>query len=112
MRSSRRMQQHSSRRLTSRGPEQLLELGDRLLRRGSYRSAASAYVRCADAWLAETILGQARDLVGREPLQALKALAQVERLVGATGEGRRLTARAYERLGQPEIARRYQLAVE
>jgi hypothetical protein len=102
----------TTRRTASRRPEHLLELGDRLLRRGNLRSAASAYVRCADAWLAETILDQARGLVSRDPLQALKALSQVERLVGATGEGRRLTARAYERLGQPEIAQRFLLAVE
>lgn len=112
MRTSRRMTQHTSRRHGSRRPEQLLAIGDRLLRRGSFRGAASAYARCADAWLAETILDQARELVVNEPLRALKALAQVERLVGATGEGRRLTARAYEHLGQPEIARRYQLALE
>lgn len=94
-----------------RRPEEYLKLGDRLLRRGKVGVAASCYARCADAWMAQTFLDRARELVQSEPVQALRALAQVERLVGPTGEARRLSASAYERLGQPEIARRF-LAVE
>lgn len=94
-----------------RRPEEYLKLGDRLLRRGKPGVAATCYARCADAWMAQTFLDRARELVLSEPVQALRALAQMERLVGPTGEARRLSASAYERLGQPEIARRF-LAVE
>src|SRR5687768_8147800 len=103
MRTSRRLERATTRsrtttttRFAARRPEEYLTLGDRLMQRGDPRTAATCYARCADAWMAESFLGKARDLVTSEPLQALKALAQVERLVGPTGEGRRLTARAYE----------------
>lgn len=117
MRTSRRLERattrrHTTTRFAARRPEEYLTLGDRLLRRGDARTAATCYARCADAWMAETFLGKARELVASQPVQALKALAQVERLVGPTGEARRLTARAYESLGQPEIARSFLLAVQ
>ena len=49
-------------------------------------------------------------MTDEELVDALKALAQAEKLLGATGEGRRLSAEAYEKLGQHEIARRFHSA--
>ncbi|MGE0711910.1 MAG: hypothetical protein AB7N76_03095 [Planctomycetota bacterium] len=49
----------------------------------------------------------ARTCVESDPVSALKALAQVEKLTGPSGEGRRISALAYQRLGRPEIAARF-----
>jgi hypothetical protein len=85
--------------------QRYLEVGDKLLRRGRIKHAAAAYVRSADAFLAETFLAAARECVDKgDPLKALDALARVERLVGPTGEARWLTAQAYLGLGQTQIA--------
>lgn len=87
-----------------RNAQRYLEVGDRLLRRGRIKHAALAYVRGADAFLAETFINTARACVENDPLKALDALSRAERLVGATGEGRWLSAQAYLGLGQQEIA--------
>lgn len=91
-----------SRRRTD--PSHLLKLGDRLLRRGCPCLAAQAYQRYADALLVRPLLERARAAVEREPLDALAALARVERLVGASAEGRALAACAYEALGESAVA--------
>lgn len=93
-----------------RNAQQYLELGDKLLDRGNVKKAASAYVRYADEWMAETFLHKARQIVSTDPINALKALAQVERLVGVTGEARALSANAYEALGEADIAARFRVA--
>ena len=93
--------------MAPRSAQRYLEVGDRLLRRGRVKHAAAAYVRCADAFLGETFLDVARACVSSDPLRALDALSRAERLVGATGEGRLLTAQAYIGLGQQEIAANY-----
>jgi hypothetical protein len=93
-----------------RNAQEYLDLGDKLLDRGHVKKAAAAYVRCADEWLAETFLHKAREAVHTDPVSALKALAQVERLVGVTGEGRQLSASAYEILGERDIAARFRVA--
>lgn len=91
--------------MARRHAQRYLEVGDKLLRRGRLKHAAAAYVRSADAFLAETFLSTARALIDRgDPLKALDALARVERLVGPSGEARWLTAQAYIGLGQPQIA--------
>lgn len=90
--------------MAPRKAQRYLEVGDRLLRRGRIKHAASAYARCADAFLGETFLDVARACVERDPLRALEALSRAERLVGVTGEGRWLTAQAYMGLGQRDIA--------
>jgi hypothetical protein len=94
-----------------RSAQRYLEIGDRLLHSGKIKTAAAAYVRCADAWLAETFLTKARELVTSDPVKALKALAEAERLGGPTGEGRLITAQAYTNLGKPEIAQRFLTAI-
>jgi hypothetical protein len=81
-----------------------LELGDRLVQRGKFKTAAAVYSRYADVCRATTLLGRARDCVRQDPVSALRDLAEVERIVGASGEGRRLSAEAYRSLGQAEIA--------
>jgi len=96
---------------TKRRPEDYLHLGDKLLRRGRVKTAAAVYVRCADAWIAETFLDTARGCAQSDPIKALRALAEAERLVGPTDQGRSLTAAAYESLGEREIAQRFRLAV-
>ncbi|MCO5167038.1 MAG: hypothetical protein M9894_11805 [Planctomycetes bacterium] len=88
----------------ARNAQQYLEVGDRLLRRGKLKHAATCYVRGADAFLGETFLNVARACVESDPLRALDALARAERLVGATDDGRWLTAQAYLGLGQAQIA--------
>lgn len=93
-----------------RNAQQYLDLGDRLLDRGHVKKAAAAYVRCADEWMAETFLQKARQVVATDPVGALKALAQVERLVGVSGEARALSANAYEALGEVAIAARFRVA--
>ena len=87
--------------------ERYLEVGDRLVRKGKFKTATAVYSRYADTCVAERCMEKARACVGTNPVQALKALAEVERLVGASCEGRRLMAEAYTELGQPEIAQRY-----
>ena len=84
-----------------------LEVGDRLVKRGKFRKAAAVYARYADACVAEACLKIARTCVEQDPVSALKALAEVEKLTGVSKEGRNLSARAYEQLGQPEIAARF-----
>jgi hypothetical protein len=90
--------------------ERYLKVGDRLLERGKLKTAAAVYGRYADACKAESYMCQARRDVESDPVSALKALAQAEKLVGATGEGRRLSAEAYQQLGQHEIAQRFHSA--
>lgn len=85
-------------------------LGDRLLARGCVQRAAKAYARWADGCLAERYLAQAQSLVADEPLAALAALSRVDELVGALDEARRLAARAYEALGEAEVAARFRVA--
>ena len=87
--------------------DRYLEVGDRLVRKGKFKTATAVYSRYADTCVAERCMEKARACVATHPVQALKALAEVERLVGASGEGRQLMAEAYTELGQPEIAQRY-----
>lgn len=87
--------------------QRYIEVGDRLLRRGKIRTAAAAYARSADAFLAETCLEAARACAEVNPLEALKKLAEVERLMGPSAEARSVAATAYLRLGQPAIAHRF-----
>jgi hypothetical protein len=84
-----------------------LEVGDRLVQRGKLAKAAAVYSRYADACVSATWLTIAETCLEADPVGALKALAEVEKLTGASGEGRRLSALAYERLGQTEIAARF-----
>ena len=81
-----------------------LEIGDRLLQRGKFKTAAAVYGRYADVCRAGTLLERAREIVQSDPVAALNDLAQVERIVGASLEGRRLMSEAYRHLGQVEIA--------
>ncbi len=90
-----------------RSPQRYLEVGDRLLRRGKVRTAAAAYARAADAFLAETFVGVARACVDSDPVAALNALARAERLGAASPEARWIAAQAYLGLGQERIARNY-----
>jgi hypothetical protein len=90
-----------------RDAQHYLELGDRLVRRGKLDKAAAAYARYADAWMAETFFTRARTVVRQDPVEALRALMKAERLIGATAEGRRLSAEAYFGLGKPEIALKF-----
>lgn len=90
--------------------ERYLNVGDRLVRRGKFKTAVAVYSRYADACVAERCLHHAREVVERDPVGALRALAKVEELVGPTGEARRITATAYTKLGHPEIADRYRRA--
>lgn len=87
--------------------ERYLKVGDRLVERGKFRTAARVYSRYADACRAESLMSHARALVTEDPVAALGKLAQVEKIMGASGEGRRLIAEAYTRLGRAEIAERY-----
>ena len=87
--------------------ERYLTVGDKLLERGKVKTAVAVYSRYADACKAETYMCKARENVGSDPVTALNALAQAEKLLGPTGEGRRLLAQAYETLGQHEIAERF-----
>ncbi|RMG16402.1 MAG: hypothetical protein D6731_06230 [Planctomycetota bacterium] len=87
--------------------ERYLEVGDRLVAAGKFKRAAEVYSRYADACQAQTLLHRARRTVESDPHSALRDLAIVERLVGPSGEGRRLVAEAYSRLGHPEIAARF-----
>ena len=93
--------------MTKKSAQDLLALGDTFRRNGQIKNAAACYVRCADQWLAEKLVRKAHACVASDPVQALKALSRAERLVGATGEGRALSARAYQALGQVEIAQRF-----
>lgn len=90
-----------------RSPQRYLEVGDRLLRRGRVRTAATAYARAADAFLAETFVGMARACVAKDPVAALNALARAERLGAASAETRWIAAQAYLGLGQDRIAQNY-----
>lgn len=96
----------------ARNAHRYLEVGDRLLRRGRIKHAAAAYARYADAFLAETFISTARMCVQSDPLKALDALAQAERLMGPSGEGRLLSAQAYLGLGQEQIAANFLRARE
>jgi hypothetical protein len=87
--------------------ERYLEIGDRLLERGKFKKAAAVYGRYADACRAQTLMTQARADASKDPVAALRSLSQAEKLMGATGEGRRLSAEAYTKLGQHEIAERF-----
>ncbi|MCA8920610.1 MAG: hypothetical protein KDD82_02305 [Planctomycetes bacterium] len=93
--------------MTKKNAQDLLTLGDTFRQNGQLKNAAACYVRCADQWLAEKLFGQAKACLSSDPVQALNALSKAERLVGATGEGRTLSARAYQALGQVEIAQRF-----
>jgi len=84
-----------------------LEVGDRLVQRGKLKTAAAVYSRFADACVAESCMAHARQCVGEDPVQALRSLATAEKLMGASGEGRRLSAIAYQQLGHREIAERF-----
>jgi len=84
-----------------------LEVGDRLVKRGKFDTAANAYSQFADAALAQGWLRHARDRVGSDPLTALRSLAKAEEIAGPSWEGRRLSAMAYDELGQAEIAARF-----
>ena len=98
--------------MARRNAQDYLELGDRLLHTGRSKQAARVYVRCADAWLGETFLNLAQELVKSDPVRALKVLAQMEKTVGPSTEGQRLTATAYRHLGQDEIANRFTAAAK
>jgi hypothetical protein len=87
--------------------ERYLEIGDRLLERGKFKTAAAVYGRYADACRAETLMSRARECASSDPVTALQSLSQAEKLMGASGEGRRLSAEAYSKLGQHEIAKRF-----
>ena len=89
-----------------------LEVGDKLVRRGKFQRAVKAYTRYADRCVAAGFMTLARDCVGDDPVGALRALAQAERIVGPSGEGKLISAQAYERLGQAEIADRFRQSVE
>lgn len=88
-----------------------LEVGDKLVKRGKFQHAVRAYTRYADRCVAACYLSLAREQVGEDPLAALQALASAERLVGPSGEGREISAKAYELLGQREIASRFRAAL-
>jgi hypothetical protein len=90
--------------------ERYLKVGDRLLERGKVKTAAAVYGRYADVCKAQSYMCQARRDVESDPVGALKALAQAEKILGPTGEGRRLSAEAYDKLGQHEIAERFHSA--
>ncbi len=87
--------------------ERYLEIGDRLLERGKFSRAAAVYGRYADACRAQTLMSKARECASKDPVEALNSLSLAEKLMGATGEGRRLSAEAYTKLGQHEIAKRF-----
>lgn len=87
--------------------ERYLEIGDRLVERGKFKKAAAVYGRYADACRAETLMTKARACASEDPVAALRSLSQAEKIMGATGEGRRLSAEAYTKLGQHEIAERF-----
>ena len=92
--------------------DRYLEVGDRLVQRGKFATAAAVYSRYADACVEEHCLQHASELVSEDPVGALRALQHMERFVGATGEGRRLTAACYQQLGHSEIADRYLQALK
>lgn len=87
-----------------------LEVGDRLVKRGKFNTAADVYSRFADACVAQGWLRHASELVDDDPVGALRSLAKAERVGGPSWEGRHLSARAYDGLGQPEIAARFRRA--
>lgn len=87
--------------------ERYLKVGDRLLEKGKVKTAAAVYSRYADACRAESFMSRARKHVDSDPVIALNALHQAEKIFGASGEGRRLSAEAYVKLGQHEIAERF-----
>ena len=87
-----------------RDPKDYLELGDRLRQRGNRCLAARAYSLYADACLGAPLLARARALATTAPLEALAALTRVESLLGPTADARAVAARAYESLGELEIA--------
>lgn len=92
--------------------DRYLEVGDKLVRRGKFTTAVAAYSRFADRCVGETCMNLARDVVQRDPVAALKALATAERLIGPTEEGLLLSAEAYRKLGQERIAERFRRAVD
>ncbi|MEZ6185146.1 MAG: hypothetical protein R3F62_09080 [Planctomycetota bacterium] len=96
--------------MTKKSAQDLLALGDTFRRNGQLKNAAACYVRCADQWLAEKLVDKAEACVSTDPVRALNALSQAERLVGATGQGRAISAKAYQALGQVEIAQRFAAA--
>ena len=87
--------------------ERYLQVGDKLLRKGKLKTAAAVYTRYADRCMADSHMDRARACLDEDPVEALQHLAKVERLVGPSGEGRRLSARAYKELGHEEIADRF-----
>ena len=96
----------------NRDSNKFLTAGDALLKAGDVVTAAEKYSRYADESMAESCLDKARACVDEDPIAALKVLARAEQIQGASGEGRRISARAYSRLGQREIAARFLSAIE
>jgi hypothetical protein len=84
-----------------------LQVGDRLVKCGKFDTAANVYSRFADACVAQGWLRHARERVGSDPITALQSLAKAEEVGGPSWEGRRLSAMAYDELGQSEIAARF-----
>ena len=96
--------------ISSNQVSRYLEVGDKAVKRGKFNTAADAYARFADACMTQGWLRHARAQVGSDPVGALKSLAKAEQIGGPSWEGRRLSALAYEELGQTEIAARFRRA--
>ena len=88
-----------------------LERGDEHVQAGEFQLAVEAYAEYADACLAQSCIEHAKACWQTQPLVALRSLAQAERFQGVSFEGRALSARIYEQLGEHEIAARFRLAV-